>query len=187
MTKQDIIEAIASQLLDKNAPGGFERFPIVKVIDIEKRRNARFTFNVASYITAKFKDYDIDGRVYHQLIYYLYDGSTVEWNCNNLTKQELITLYSAIIEYKKAKQPKVYMVMKTDATDFVEDITFPIVTRDREKAEEVFKKEVKSAKKVRKSYGLTEDEEDEGHYACWEEGRYSENHISVSIIEKPLE
>ena len=185
MKKQEIIEAVAVQLADMKEPGGYMRFPIFKVIDAKKRTNPRFTSCVAGYITAKIVDYDIDGKVYHQLVYYMNNGSTVEWNCNNLTKQELIDLYSAIINRKRDEQ-KIYVVMKTDATDFVEDITFPIITPDRNKAVEFFKQEVKSAKKVRKEYGLSEQEQSEDHYACWEEGCYVENHISISILEKFL-
>jgi len=185
MKKQDIIEAIAVLLADKNEPDGYARFPIHKIIDIEKRRNARFTFEVASYITAKFADYKPDGTVVHELWYYMYNGSTVMWRCKNLTKDELLKIHEAIVT-QKAKKDLVYVVAKEDCYDFNTTSDILIVTKDRKKAQVRFEGERDMLKADAEEHGY-EQEESDTSYSCWKEGYYGENHQSVTIYEKTLE
>lgn len=185
MKKQDIIEAIAVLLADRNEPDGYERFPIHRIIDIEKRRNARFTFEVADYITAKFADYKLDGTVVHELWYYMYNGSTVMWRCKNLTKEELTAIYKAIAE-KKAKKDIVYVVTKEDCYDFNTSSDILIVTKDKKKAQAKFEGERDMLKVDAEEHGY-EQEESDTSYSCWKEGYYGENHQTVRIYEKTLE
>ena len=185
MKKQEIIEAIAVGLADRNEPDGYGRFPIHKIIDIEKRRNARFTFEVASYITAKFADYKTDGTVVHELWYYMYNGSTVMWRCRNLTKEELLAILAAITE-QKAKKDLVYVVAKEDCYDYYTNTDILIVTKDRKKAQEKFEGEKGMMQADAEEHGY-EQEESESSYSCWADGEYGENHQTVRIYEKNLE
>lgn len=186
MKKQEIIEKIAINLADKNEPGGYKRFPIHNIIEAEKRMNNRFTCCKANYITAT-RD-----AVGTRLLYHMDNGSVVQWRATNLTKDDLLKILNATAEAKLKRifddGQKVHIVTVSDVCDFVEENRIPVVTTDIDKAIHVFKSEVEKAKSTAKEFGWVEEDYDETYcYSCYDDGRYAENHVTVSLITKNLE
>lgn len=174
MTKLEIINAIISNL--RTPEGSYAIFPIHKIIPPQYRRNARFTFMIGNYLSAR----EENGET--KLILWYDNGSVCYWNCPKLKKEIYESILNAIEESRK---PKVYVITKDEAYDYEQFSDVVLVTTDKEKSLKEFEKYREEVREYAEENDFVFDDGDTS-VECYEDGYAAQSHYYVTLYERNL-
>ena len=154
MKKEEIIANLIGVLKDGN---NFREVSVNGIIDRDKRRNKRFTFIVANYLTFRMVNGEPD------LYYANNDGSgTSYWRATSLTKSELEQILERA---KKMFEKKAYILIKVVNSSFGPAVDAIAVSENKESLCKLLKEKV--AEHLEGFVGKREELDDELDLSYW--------------------